>query len=79
MGKRAYALPEVGEDRGTTPLYELSRRVPALATHLASAFRVLVLPDGSVKNPTDNFVRLKPIGGYPRRQHRTVQAAIFHL
>ena len=31
--------------------------------HLASAFRVVVLPDGTPKFPIPNFVRLNPIGG----------------
>jgi hypothetical protein len=31
--------------------------------HLESAYRVVVLPDGTVKVPIDNFVRLTPIGG----------------
>jgi hypothetical protein len=31
--------------------------------HLVSAFRVVVLPDGTPKFPIPNFVRLKPIGG----------------
>jgi hypothetical protein len=31
--------------------------------HLTSAFRVVVLPDGTPKFPIPNFVRLTPIGG----------------
>jgi hypothetical protein len=31
--------------------------------HLTSAFRVVVLPDGTLKVPTGIFVQLKPIGG----------------
>jgi hypothetical protein len=31
--------------------------------HIAFAFRLVVLPDGTVKVPIGSFVRLKPIGG----------------